>query len=30
LRFLTEDVVKDLDAVLDSILRVLATRTRRG
>ena len=29
LRFLAEDVAKDLNAVLDSILRVLATRTRR-
>jgi very-short-patch-repair endonuclease len=26
LRFLTEDVAKDLDAVLDAILRVLANR----
>jgi very-short-patch-repair endonuclease len=29
LRFLADDVTKDLDSVLDSILPVLAARTRR-
>lgn len=28
LRFLADDVAKDLDAVLDAILRVLATRPK--